>query len=56
VGRKTSKDRLFEGRKIDSDLSLLKIGGHRCENGRHSLRDMGKSAKQHHSLSDRRGT
>jgi hypothetical protein len=56
VRRKDREERLFEGKKIATDLTLLEIGGHGCENGRHSLRDKGKSAKQPHSLSDRRGT
>jgi hypothetical protein len=56
VRRKDREERLFEGKKIDADLTLLEISGDGYENRRHSLRDEGKSAKQPHSLSDRRGT
>jgi hypothetical protein len=39
--RNTTGDKHFEGRGIDDGLTLLEIGGRRCENGRHSLRDKG---------------
>jgi hypothetical protein len=45
VRRHTTEDRLFEGREIDDDFTLLGMKGDELENGLHSLRIEVKSAK-----------